>query len=718
MKKLTLSLPALLICVTMMTQSCKNSTEQNSNPFLVEEYGTPYETAPFHLIQTAHYEPAMLEGMAAEEKEIEAIVNNPEAPTFANTIVPYANSGALLNRVLSVFYNLMEAETNDTLQEIAQKMSPLLTEHSNNISLNPDLFKRVKVVYENQKDDPALTAEDHELLEKVYTGFVRSGANLSEADKETYRAYSKELSALRLTFAQNTLKENNAYELHITDSTRLAGLPPTSVDAAAETAKERGKEGWVFTLAAPSYSPFMTYCADRELRRQMYMAYNTQCSKGDSLDNKATVKRIVALRRQMANLLGYNTHADYVLEQRMAENSANVYHLFDQLIDAYMPVARKEAAEVEAFARQTEGSRFQLQSWDWSYYSDKLRKAKYDMDAELLRPYFQLSKVQEGIFGLATRLYGITFKENPEIPVYHPDVKAYEVLDEDGSFLAVLYTDYHPRATKQSGAWMTAYKDQWIEEDGTNSRPHVSITMNFTKPTADRPALLTMSEVETFLHEFGHAIHGLMANTKYRAMSGTSVYRDFVELPSQIMENWAGEKEFLHTFARHYQTGELIPDELVERLKAAQNFNVANACIGQVRYGMLDMAWYTQTEDIEGDVEKFEKAVWAKLQVLPAVQGTCMSVMFSHIMDGGYSAGYYGYKWAEVLDADAFSVFKERGLFSREAGEEFRRKLLEKGGTVHPMALYKDFRGQEPTIDALLRRNGIKVDTQIKGRRG
>ena len=718
MKKLTLSLSALLIGVTMMTQSCKNSTEQTANPFLVEEYATPHGTAPFHLIQAAHYEPAMMQGMEAEIKEIDDIVNNPEAPTFANTIVPYANSGSLLNNVLSVFYNLMEAETNDTLQEIAEKMSPVLTEHSNNISLNPQLFQRVKVVYENQKNDPALTAEDRELLEKIYIGFVRSGANLSDADKETYRVYSKELSALRLKFAQNALKENNAYELHITDSAQLAGLPPTAVDGAAETAKERGKEGWVFTLAAPSYSPFMTYCADRELRRQMYMAYNTQCSKGDSLDNKETVKRIVALRRQIAGLLGYNTHADYVLEQRMAENSQNVYHLFNQLVDAYMPVARKEAAEVEAFARQTEGANFQLQSWDWSYYSDKLRKAKYDMDAELLRPYFELSKVQDGIFGLATRLYGITFQENKDIPVYHPDVKAYDVLDEDGSYLAVLYTDYHPRASKQSGAWMTAYKDQWKETDGTNSRPHVSITMNFTKPTAERPALLTMGEVETFLHEFGHAIHGLMANTTYRAMSGTSVFRDFVELPSQIMENWAGEKEFLHTFARHYQTGELIPDELVERMKAAQNFNVANACIGQVRYGMLDMAWYTLTEDFDGDVEKFEKTVWAKLQVLPAVPGTCMSVMFSHIMDGGYSAGYYGYKWAEVLDADAFSVFKERGLFSREAGEEFRRKILEKGGTVHPMTLYKDFRGQEPSIDALLRRNGIQPDTRVKSRRG
>lgn len=699
--------------------ACKQATETADNPFLAA-YNTPHETVPFNLIKAEHYEPAMLKGMEEENKEIEAIINNPEAPTFANTIVPYANSGELLGNVLNVFFNLLEAESNDTLQEIAQKMSPILSEHGNSISLNPKLFERVKIVYEQQHTDSSLTAEDHQLLEKTYRGFVRSGANLSDADKELYKAYSKELSTLTLQFGQNTLKENNAYELYITDTTQLAGLPPTAVDAAAEAAKEKGKEkGWIFTLAGPSYSPFMTYCNDRELRRQMYMAYNTQCSKGDSLDNQENVKRIVTLRMQMANLLGYKTHADYVLEQRMAEKSENVYRLFNQLIEAYLPVARKEAAEVEAFARQSEGEDFNLQAWDWGYYSNKLRKAKYDMDAELLRPYFQLESVKEGVFGLATRLYGITFKENKEIPVYHPDVTAYEVLDADGSFLAVLYTDFHPRASKQSGAWMTAFKEQWIGEDGTNSRPHVSIVMNFTKPTAERPALLTMGEVETFLHEFGHSIHGIMANTKYRSMSGTSVYRDFVELPSQIMENWATEKEFLHTFARHYQTGELIPDELVERIKAAENFNVANGCIGQVRYGMLDMAYYTQEKPFDENVETFEHEVWKDTRILPAVDGACMSVMFSHIMDGGYSAGYYGYKWAEVLDADAFSVFKERGLFSREAGEEFRRKVLEKGGTVHPMKLYVDFRGHEPSIDALLRRNGIQPSSndRVKGRR-
>lgn len=709
MKKTGIALA--LISMTTMTVA--------QNPFL-EKYDTPHETVPFHLIQAAHYEPAMQEGMKQENEDIERIVNNPDPATFANTIVPYAQSGRLLNNVCNVFFNLMGAETNDTLQDIAQRMSPVLSEHSNNISLNPKLFQRVKTVYDKQHADPALSAEDHELLQQIYDGFVRSGANLSDKDKDAYREISKELSRATLLFAQNALKESNAYELHLTDEQDLSGLPQTAKDAARETAKERGKDGWVFTLDAPSYSPFITYCDNRELRKQLYMAFNTQCSKGNEYDNNEIVKQIVNLRRQRAQLLGFDSHADFVLEKRMAENSKNVYRLFDQLIEAYRPAALKEYEAVKAFAQKEQGGDFELMPWDWSYYSDKLRKAEYNIDAEELRPYFELGNVQKGIFGLANRLYGITFRQNTQIPVYHPEVKAYEVLDEDGSFLAVLYTDFHPRAGKQSGAWMTSYKGQWIDENGHNSRPHVSVTMNFTKPTADRPALLTMSEVETFLHEFGHAIHGLMANTKYEAMSGTNVFRDFVELPSQLMENWATEKEFLHTFATHYQTGEMIPDELVERLKAAENFNVAYACLRQVSFGMLDMAYYSMTTPFDEHVETFEKQAWAEAQILPVIDGTCMSVQFSHIMDGGYSAGYYGYKWAEVLDADAFAVFQEKGLFSREAGELFRRQVLEKGGTVHPMKLYKNFRGKEASIDALLRRNGLLPQgekEQVRGRR-
>lgn len=707
-----------IIIATLLLLMSMTTVTTAQNP-LLEVYETPHGTVPFDKISTADFEPAMMKGMEDENKEIAEIVGNPDEPTFANTVIPYANSGQLLGDVLTVFYNLQHANTNDSLQELAQKMSPILSEHSNNISLNPTLFARIKHVYDNQRNDPALDAEDKALLQKVYDGFVRSGANLDEQAKEKYRAYSKELSQLQLDYDRNELKEMNAFELHITDTTQLAGLPPTSVDAAAETAKERRKEGWVFTLHSPSYSPFMTYCDNRELRRSMYMAYNTQCSKGDENDNQQIAKRIVNLRLMIANLLGYETFADYVLEKRMAESRENVYRLYDQLIDAYLPAAKKEVEAISEFARAEQGDSFQLMPWDWSYYSNKLRKAKYDMDSELLRPYFELGRVQEGVFGLASRLYGISFKENKEIPVYHSDVKAYDILDEDGTFLAVIYTDFHPRASKQSGAWMTSYKEQWKETDGTNSRPHVSITMNFTKPTAERPALLTMDELETFLHEFGHAIHGVMANTKYKAMSGTNVYRDFVELPSQIMENWASEKEFLHTFARHYQTGELIPDELIERIKAARNFNVAYLCMNQVRYGLLDMAYYSLKQPFDENIKTFEKRVWAETQMLPYVDGTCMSTIFSHIMSGGYAAGYYGYKWAEVLDADAFAVFEEKGLFNREAGETFRRQLLEKGGTIHPMELYKNFRGSEPSIEALLRRNGLlpEQDRSVQQRR-
>lgn len=689
------------------------------NPFL-EKYNTPYNTVPFNRIQAEHYEPAMRKGIELEIKEIDNIINNAEAPTFENTIVPLAKSGRLLGDVCSVFFNLLSAETSDTLQNIAQEMSPVLSEHSNNISLNPKLFTRVKTVYNNQINDPSLSAEDRELLQKTYDSFVRKGANLSDADKEKYRNISKELSRLTLVFSQNKLKENNAYELVITDATQLAGLPESAMEAAAETAKEKGKEGWVFTLHAPSYIPFLTYCDNRDLRKQLYMAYNTQCCKGDEYDNQEIVKSLVNLRLEIANLLGFDTYADYILVKRMAENSENVYRLLNQLVDAYTPTGQKEYAEVKALAQSEQGNDFELHPWDWSYYSDKLCKAKYNIDSEQLRPYFELSKVEDGVFGLATRLYGITFHMNKDIPVYHPDVKAYEVLDKDGGYLAILYTDFHPRAAKQSGAWMTDYKGQWIEEDGTNSRPHISITMNFSKPTADRPALLTLEEVETFLHEFGHAIHGIMANTKYESMSGTSVYRDFVELPSQIMENWATEKEFLHTFASHYQTGEMIPDEMIDRIKASNNFNVAYGCLRQVSFGLLDMAYYTRTTQLEENIEKFEKEAWSKAQILPRVEGTCMSTQFSHIMSGGYSAGYYGYKWAEVLDADAFSVFQENGIFDKKTAESFRRNILEKGGTEHPMKLYKQFRGKEPGIEALLKRNGISQsseDTTINSRR-
>lgn len=677
------------------------------NPFL-EEYTTPHQTSPFDKITTAHYEPAMLEGMKQQDAEIEAIIHHPEAPTFQNTIVALERSGKLLDRVAEVFFNLLEAESNDAMQELAQKLSPALSEHSNRISLNEQLFARIKAVYEQEY--ASLTGEDKMLLQKTYDSFVRSGANLTGEAKEKYRALTTELSQLTVQFAQNHLKETNSFLKVVTERTQLEGLPESALDAAAQIAKEKGVDGWAFTLQAPSYIPLMTYCANRELRKEVYMAYQTQCSHDNEYNNEGIVKRIVNIRMEIAQLMGYKTYADYVLQKRMAEDSDHVYNLLNQLLEAYTPAAKKECKEVQALASRMEGTDFEIMPWDWAYYSEKLKNEKYRLDAEILRPYFELSKVKEGVFGLATQLYGITFKENKEIPVYHPDVDTYEVFDKDGRYLAVLYTDFHPRESKQSGAWMTAFKGQW-KEDGKDSRPHISITMNFTKPTATKPALLTLDEVETFLHEFGHALHGMFADSTYGSLSGTSVYRDFVELPSQIMENFAIEKEFLHTFAKHYQTGELLPDEYIRRIVDAANFNVAYACLRQVSFGLLDMAWYNRDAEFAGDVKQYEKESWKRAQVLPTVEDACMSVQFSHIMDGGYSAGYYSYKWAEVLDADAFSMFKEKGIFNKEVAESFREHILSKGGTEHPMTLYRRFRGQEPTIDALLRRNGIKTES-------
>lgn len=676
------------------------------NPFL-HTYHTPHQTTPFNLIQLSDYEPAIREGMRIEDEEIKAITDNPEPPTFSNTVLALERAGQLLDRVTTVLFNLMSAETCDEMEAIAEKMMPELSEHSNNISLNEKLFERIKCVY-TQRESLNLTPEERRLLEKTYDGFIRNGANLSDADKETFRKLSMELSTLTLRFSQNHLKETNKYELVLTSEAELEGLPESIIEAAAHTTKEKGKEGWIITLQAPSYVPFMKYSSNRNLRKELYMAYNTQCTHRDELDNTDIVKQLVNLRMELAQLLGFTDYADYVLRKRMAENSEHVYQLLNQLLDAYTPTAHKEVAEIEALAQEMEGKDFRLMPWDFSYYAEKLKNKKFNLDEEALRPYFELSKVKEGVFGLATRLYGITFRENKDIPVYHPDVQAYEVFDKDGSYLAVLYTDFHPRAGKRSGAWMTEYKEQWIDENGNNSRPHVSVTMNFTKPTAEKPALLTFSEVTTFLHEFGHALHGMFANTHFQSMSGTNVYWDFVELPSQIMENFAVEKDFLNTFARHYQTNEPIPEELVKRIVDASNFNVAYACLRQVSFGLLDMAWYTRRTAFDGDVKEYEKASWTRAQILPQIDETCMSVQFGHIMSGGYSAGYYSYKWAEVLDADAFSVFKEKGIFNTEVAQSFRDNILSKGGTEHPMTLYKRFRGQEPTIDALLIRNGIK----------
>ena len=679
-----------------------------NNPFY-EEYTTPHKTVPFDKIKLEHFEPAFMEGIRRDDEQIETIVNNPEPPTFDNTIIytdpEHEEYYELLGNVSNVFFNLMSAETNDELEALAQKMQPILTKHQNDVSLNEKLFQRIKAVYENHRE---LTAEEEMLLNKTYDGFVRSGALLDKAGKDKLRALTEEGSLLSLQFSQNLLKENKAYTLHLTEEKDLDGLPETQRTAAAMAAKERGMDGWVFTLDAPSYGPFMQYAKNRELRKQLYMARNTECTHDNDSNNLEICKRLVNIRREIAQLLGHDTYADYVLKKRMASNTANVYKLLNDLIAAYKPTAIEEREELKKMALKMEGEDFKLMPWDAAYYSHKLQLEKYNVDSEMLRPYLELSKVIDGVFGLANRLYGITFKESKDIPVYHPDVKAYEVYDKDGSFLAVFYADFHPRKGKQGGAWMTEYQGQYINQKGENIRPHVSVVMNLTKPTDDKPALLTLGEVETFLHEFGHSLHGMFANTRFESLSGTNVWWDFVELPSQFMENFVLQKDFLRTFAFHYQTGEPMPEELIDRLIAARNYNVASMCLRQVSFGLLDMAYYTTTDEFTADIIPFEKEAWKDAIIDKQLPDTCMTVQFSHIMAGGYSAGYYSYKWAEVLDADAFAVFKKEGIFNKDTAQRFRDCILSKGGTEHPMTLYKRFKGAEPTIDALLERNGIK----------
>ena len=669
------------------------SEEKRLNPFF-EKYNTPHGTVPFDRIRLEDYEEAFMEGIRRDEEQIDKIVNNPEKPTFDNTIISVDDEKDgegyydLLSRVSTVFFNLLSAETNDEMDALAQKMSPILTKHANDIRLNEKLFERIKYVHQHHRK---LTPEEKMLLDNCYDGFVRSGALLDAAGKERLRQLTEEASILGLQFSQNLLKENKAFTLHITDEAQLDGLPDSAREAAVLAAKEQEKDGWVFTLDTPSYSPFMTYSTQRELRRQMYMAKNTECIHNNTENNIEICKRLINLRRELAQLLGHKTYADYVLKHRMAGNVRNVYKLLNDLIAAYKPTAIKEVAAIEKmFLKDVKGKT--MQPWDFSFYSHKLQLQKYNLDAEMLRPYFELSKVIDGVFGLANRLYGITFKENKDIPVYHPDVKAYEVFDKDGSYLAVFYADFHPRKGKQGGAWMTEYQSQWKERVDTkkpfgpdnckNIRPHVSVVMNLTKPTEEKPALLTLGEVETFLHEFGHSLHGMFANTRFESLSGTNVWWDFVELPSQFMENFAIEKEFLRTFAFHYQTGEPIPDELIDRIRRSRNYNVAYACLRQVSFGLLDMAYYTKKDEFTDDIIPFEKKAWAKAMVTEQLPDTCMTVQFSHIMAGGYAAGYYSYKWAEVLEADAFAVFKKHGIFNQKTAQRFRENILSKGGTV------------------------------------
>lgn len=651
-----------------------------------------------------------MEGIRRSEELIEKIINNPAKPTFDNTII-YKDEEhdndyyELLDRVSSVFYNMMSAETNDDMEQLAQKLQPILTKHSNDISLNKKFFERVKAVHRHHR---RLTSEEKMLLEKSYQGFVRSGALLDEDGKNKLRSLTEELGMLSLKFSQNVLKERKAFVLHLTDVKELDGLPENIRVTAAEAARERNLQGWVFTLDAPSMGPFMQHSTQRHLREKIFMAYNTLCTHDNDTNNVEVCRRIVNLRMELAQLLGYRTYADFVMKKRMAGKVKNVYKLFDDLIEAYKPAAVKEREDVTALAQKLNGPDFKMRPWDMAFYSHKLQMERFNIDSEMLRPYFELSKVIRGVFGLAGTLYGISFVENPEIQVYHPDVKAYDVFDRDGSFLAVFYADFHPRKGKQGGAWMTNFKEQWIDRKGVNHRPHVSVVMNFTKPTDETPALLTLDEVTTFLHEFGHALHGMFADSRFESLSGTNVWWDFVELPSQFMENFAIEEDFLKTFAFHYQSGEPLPTTLIRRIVKSRNFMVASACLRQVSFGLLDMAYYHRSATFDDNLIEFEKKAWKKAVLSKQLPNTCMTVQFSHIMAGGYAAGYYSYKWAEVLEADAFSVFKKNGIFNRETAQSFRDNILSKGGTEHPMTLYKRFRGGEPTIKALLKRNGIK----------
>ncbi len=680
------------------------TTPAKENPFL-KPFATPYGTAPFDLIKIEHYEPAFEKAIEEHQSEIDAIVANPQNPTFSNTIEAIEYSGEMLTRVSSVFFNLLSAESNDEMMEISQRLSPKLSQHSNNISLNEELFKRVKAVYD-VRHTSGLTPEQIRLTEKYYENFENSGATLSPEGKEKYRELSMELSKTSLAFGQNNLRETNAFEMVLTDKADLTGLPESLIDAAATKAKSKGKEGWLIDLSAPSYMGFMKYSSRRDLRERLYMAYSTKGVAGGEFDNQENIRKIVNLRLEIARLMGYNTYSEYILKNRMAKNEAAVFGLLDRLAEAFTPTAHQELEDVKSFASEMEGKPFDLQPWDWSYYADKLKDNRFDLNDEMTRPYFELENVKKGVFGLATDLYGLQFVRNRDIQVYHPEVEAYEVFDENGDFLSILYTDFHPRDGKRSGAWMTSFKEQYMR-DGKDNRPHVSIVMNFTRPTETKPALLTFDEVKTFLHEFGHALHGMLSKCTYETLSGTSVYRDFVELPSHIMENWLVQKEYLDKFAFHYQTGEKMPEELLQKIVDASNYNTGYATLRQLSFGYLDMAWHSLEAPFEGDVRAFEQDAMARVQLLPVVPETCMSASFSHIFSGGYAAGYYSYKWSEVMDADAFSVFKKNGIFDKETARSFRINILEKGNTEDPMTLFIRFRGQEPSVEALLRRSGI-----------
>ncbi len=684
-----------------------------SNP-LLNPFDTPYGTIPFEKIEIEHFEPAFQQAMKQNLEEIDEITTNIEKPTFQNTIEALDKSGEQLDKVSSAFYALLGAESNEKIRNISLELNPKLSEHSNKILFNEQLFQRVKDVYIQMVDEKSvlisqkekLTEEQKTLLDQTYKSFSNNGANLDDSKKEQLKQINKELSLLTEQFSQNVLKATNAYRLHIKEEDKLTGLPSDVIQMFSDNAEKENKKGWIITLKATSYIPVLTYADNRELRKELYFAYSSRCMSGTDFDNQNNIKKIVNLRLEKSKLLGHKNYAEYVLQRRMAQNRENVEKLLTDLLVAYRPEADKNLSELQLFANSL-GADFKIKPWDWAYYSEKLKKEKYNLDNELLKPYFELKKVQEGVFWLAHKLYGLSFKENRDIQVYHPDVTAYDVMDSQGNFIAVFYTDFHPREGKRAGAWMDNLKSQWADNEG-DSRPHVINVMNFTSPTKDKPALLKFQEVTTLLHEFGHGLHGMLSKCNYRTLSGTSVYWDFVELPSQIMENWAIENEFLDKFARHYKTGEKIPQDYIEKIKKLNQFNVGYACLRQLGFGFLDMKWHTLTEPFQGDVSAFEQEAMRPAQLLPVVEGTGISQTFSHIFSGGYASGYYSYKWAEVLDADAFSLFQKNGVFDYRIATSFKENILEKGGTEHPMKLYKRFKGDEPNIEAMLERDGLK----------
>ncbi|MCU0457703.1 MAG: M3 family metallopeptidase [Bacteroidales bacterium] len=693
-----------------------SNPDSNSNP-LLQEWNTPYELPPFELIRPEHFRPAVEEAIIIARREVDEVISDTAEPGFRNTIEALENAGELLNRITPILFNLNSSDTTPELQEAAREVSPLLTNFANDITLNPELFKKVKSVYD-RKESMALDPEQLILLDRRYKGFVRGGAGLSEDDKEKFRAITVELSTLSLKFEENVLAETNDFTLHLASEDELSGLPAGVRESASALAREKGMEGWLFTLHAPSYVPFMQYADRRDLRERMFRAYTRRAFRGNEHDNRELVLRIVELRLEMARLLGYENYASYALEERMASAPEDVSQFLQKLLEASVPAGRRDLKDVEEFAR-TLGHEGRLERWDWAYYSEKLRMVRFSIDDEALRPYMPLDKVTEAVLGLATRLYRLRFVVNREIPVYNEEVTAYEVHDGSNGIIAILMLDFHPRKGKSGGAWMTGFREQsreqvigqeslTTEHQGRRIIPVVSLVMNFTRPTTERPSLLSHSEMNTLLHEFGHALHGMLSDCTYESLSGTNVKRDFVELPSQIMENWAWEKEWLDTWAAHYKTGEKIPSEMLHSLRESITYNEGYSCMRQLSFGLLDMAWHMLEEPFRGDIVSFERTAMAPAELLPAAEGACMSVSFAHLFSGGYAAGYYGYKWAEVLDADAFSLFREKGIFDRETAESFRRNILEKGGSREPDELFRAFRGREPSPDALIERSGFR----------